>query len=234
MDIKDKTSENGYSSSAELDYYCSLVNSYLLIEAIYGLHRCQRKSYNKLIEIEYDLRKNVFSAFISTGSLVLTGIGIILALLGISRYIFILIIALLVLTFAIIGIYLSVQKLRLHEAEKEEKSSDAYLRLVDDAWEYEAEYSLLKNARRRLELARKENSMTKEFYDEKIPRIDDLIQSRLEVAKTTIEEVISRIEQMELNPKKYNYILQKVDKDRYRKRLEKLQKNLDEFKRKGD
>ena len=229
MNTKDRTSEIGDSSSAELDYYCSLTTPYLIIEAIYELNRYQRKSYNKLIEMEYDLRKNVFSTFISTGSLVLTGIGIILALLGISRYIFIIIIAFLVLTFVIIGIYLSVQKLRIREAEKEEKSSDAYFRLVNNAWEYEAEYGLLKNAKRRLELARKENLITQEFYNEKILRINGLIQSRLRVAKDTIEEVINRIEQMELNLKKYDYILQKVDKDKYRTRLEELQRELSEF-----
>ena len=231
MNTENKSS-NPYRN--DLEYYCSVISTFQLVEASYGLHRSQRKSYQKLIEMEYALRKNIFSTFISTGSLVITGIGIILALLRVSKYVFVSIIAFLALTFVIIGIYLSIQNLRLREEERKEKASNAYFRLVDDLWEYETEYYLLENIRKRLELAGKENIVTEGLFNEKLPRINELIKSKLEKTLNRIEKIIGSIEEMEKNPRKYGNVLKGVNKDSYEIRREELQKNLEKIEKGGN
>lgn len=222
---------NGNGTLNELDYYCSTLSSFQFIEAINGLHRSQRRSYQKLVEVEYDLRKNIFSTFLSTGSLVLTGIGIILALMGLSRSTFILIIALLLFAFAILGIYVSIQNLNLREEKKEEEASNAFFRLEDDSWEYEAEYHLLKNVRKRLELAKNEDLISEEFLKERMPRIRGIMKHTLGQTLATIKEILRHIEKMEKNQKKYSNILQNVDKGKYVERLKALQKDYDEIKK---
>lgn len=231
---EDRTPENSNSSTDELDYYCSIISTFQLVEAINGLHRSQRKSYRKLIEVEYNIRKNIFSTFVSTGSLVITGIGIVLALLRVSRGTFISIIAFLIIFFVILSIHLSIQHLKLREEEREEKTSDAYFRSVDDLWEYGTEYHLLKNVKKRLELARKENVIKEEFFNEKLPRVNDLIKDILTKMLDRIGDIIKSIEKMERNPEKYPNIPRKIDKVIYEMRREELQKDLDKIKNEGN